>query len=162
MSELILYISVFIGAAIPVLEVWIAVPLGVIAGLPWFPAAVVGFTGNLLSLLPIIYASEIVSMYVRRWKKDTTLDTVVKSDSERQRRKHRILDKFGVPGLALLGPFLIGVHAAAAFAMAMGATKRSVFFWFTLSLIVCSLLFGFLASLGFTELTADKQLPFSD
>lgn len=162
MNELILYISVFIGAAIPILEVWIAVPLGVIAGLPWFPAAIVGFSGNLLSLLPIIYASEKVSMYVRRWQKNTTPDTVAESDSESQKRKHRIIDKFGVPGLALLGPFLIGVHAAAAFAMAMGATKRSVLIWFTLSLIVCSLLFGFLASLGFTELAANKELPFSD
>jgi len=162
MNELILYISVFIGAAIPILEVWIAVPLGIIAGLPWFPAAIVGFSGNLVSLLPIIYAGEKVSLYVRRWRKHTTSGTVAESDSEKQTRKHRILYKFGVPGLALLGPFLIGVHAAAAFAMAMGATKRSVLFWFTLSLVVCSLLFGFLASLGFTELAEDKRLPFSE
>ena len=54
MNDLLLYISVFVGAAIPVLEVWIAVPLGVIAWLPWFPAALAGFFGNLLSLLPII------------------------------------------------------------------------------------------------------------
>ena len=161
MNELMLYVSVFVGAAIPVLEVWIAVPLGVVAGLPWFPAAMVGFIGNLVSLLPNIYASEKVTAFVRRWLKKSETDDIAESVPERKDRKHRILEKFGVPGLAFLGPFLIGVHAAAAFAMAMGATKRSVLFWFTLSLIFCSLLFGFLAGIGITEVSDGKQLPFS-
>lgn len=58
MGELAIYAAVFIGSALPLLEVWIAVPLGVIAGLPWLAAALVGFTGNFITLLPIIYATE--------------------------------------------------------------------------------------------------------
>src|SRR5690625_6707267 len=69
MEELILYAGVFIGAAIPMLEVWVAVPLGVIAGLPWIPAALVGFAGNFVSLLPVIYAGEEVKHWVNRWTK---------------------------------------------------------------------------------------------
>ncbi|MBY6193740.1 small multi-drug export protein [Marinobacter hydrocarbonoclasticus] len=161
MNEFMLYLSVFVGAAIPVLEVWIAVPLGVIAGLPWFPAAIAGFVGNLVSLLPVIYASEKVSAFVHRWLKRSKPTENEEAQPLKTDRKHRILEKFGVPGLAFLGPFLIGVHAAAAFAIGIGAARKNVLGWFTLSLLVCSLLFGFLAGLGITELSEDKQLPFS-
>lgn len=157
MNDLLLYISVFVGAAIPVLEVWIAVPLGVIAGLPWFPAALAGFFGNLLSLLPIIYASEKVKLFMKRWRNKPETEQVAHDITD---RKHVIMEKLGVPGLAFLGPFLIGIHAAGAFAIAMGASRKVVMFWFTLSLLVCSLLFGCLASLGITQIGDEKQLPF--
>jgi len=227
MEELILYAGVFIGAAIPMLEVWVAVPLGVIAGLPWIPAALVGFAGNFVSLLPVIYAGEKVKHWVNRWTKRSDSGKVssssepdgakpdgadpvsVSSSSEpgdpvkaeqvgpvqdgqesgrsepdklepewggpersepdtlkterpesgKKSRSHRIMERFGVPGLALLGPFVIGIHAATAFAMAMGVDKRDVLFWFSLSLLLCSLLFGLLASLGFTQMTDGHQLP---
>jgi len=42
----------------------------------------------------------------------------------------------------------------------MGASRKIVMFWFTLSLLVCSLFFGFLASLGITQIGEEKQLPF--
>lgn len=157
MNDVLLYVSVFIGAAIPVLEVWIAVPLGVIAGLPWFPAALTGFFGNLLSLLPIIYASEKVKLLIQRWRRQPEKE---QSSPDANGRKHLIMEKLGVPGLAFLGPFLIGIHAAGAFAIAMGASRKVVLFWFSLSLLICSLLFGYLASLGITQIGEGKQLPF--
>jgi len=158
MNEVLLYISVFVGAAIPVLEVWIAVPLGVIAGLPWFPTALAGFFGNFLSLLPIIYASEKVALFMKKiWKNNNKN----KTDSDKNDRKHMILEKFGVPGLAFIGPFLIGIHVAAAFAIAMGYRRNTVIFWFTISLIICSLLFGFLSSLGITQIGEERKLPFT-
>ncbi|WP_086479606.1 small multi-drug export protein [Oceanospirillum sanctuarii] len=157
MNDLLLYASVFVGSAIPVLEVWIAVPLGVIAGLPWIPAAIAGFVGNLLSLLPIIYASEKVKLLINRWGNKQKKKQNPEGTSS---RKHLIMEKFGVPGLAFIGPFLIGIHAAGAFAIAMGASKKIVMFWFTLSLLACSLLFGFLASLGLTQTGSGEQLPF--
>lgn len=159
MGELAIYAAVFIGSALPLLEVWIAVPLGVIAGLPWLAAALVGFTGNFITLLPIIYAAEKIKKLASRWMKKPSLETKT-PESYGGHRKYKILNKFGVPGLAFLGPFLIGVHAAASFAMAMGISKKRVVFWFTLSLLFCSCLFGFLASLGYAEVTTGKQLPF--
>lgn len=159
MTDFILYISVFIGAAIPVLEVWIAVPLGVMAGLPWFPAAIAGFLGNFLSLLPIIYASRKIKDWLNKFRKQRRSEALEVED--KPGRKHKIVEKFGVPGLAFLGPFLIGVHAAAAFAITMGASKRNVLFWFGFSLLVCSLLFGFLASVGVTEFAEGRELPFT-
>lgn len=159
MTDFILYISVFIGAAIPVLEVWIAVPLGVMAGLPWFPAAMVGFLGNFLSLLPIIYASRKIKDWLNKLRKNRRSEG--RKTDEKPGRKHKIFERLGVPGLAFLGPFLIGVHAAAAFAITMGASKRNVLFWFVCSLLFCSILFGFLASMGVTEFAEGRELPFS-
>lgn len=158
MSEFMIYLSVFVGAATPVLEVWIAVPLGVLAGLPWLPAALVGFLGNLITLLPVIYAGDKIKKWVSSWKKPS-LRTVNDNSNAKESRKQTILARFGVPGLAFLGPFLIGVHAASAFAIASGANKRSVIIWFSVSILLCSVVFALLADMGLANFEG-RSLPF--
>jgi len=39
-----------------------------------------------------------------------------------------------LPGLALLGPLVIGSHLAAFIGVLFGATKRATLFWMTISL----------------------------
>jgi len=134
--------------------------LGVAAGLPWLPAAIVGFSGNLFSLVPVVYAGEKIKNWIVRWTKKSEHEKLT-SKPVKKDRKSRIFEKLGVPGLAFLGPILIGVHAAAAFAVAAGASKRGILFWFTCSLLLCSLLFGLLANFGLTPSTEEHQLPLS-
>ena len=164
MNEFLLYVAVFIAAATPAFEVWAAVPLGIVAGLPWIPVVLVGFVGNLITLLPVIYAGDKIKAWYRRWRKKPTADEVVDADSPtaKETRKTRILERFGVPGLAILGPFLIGVHVASAFAMASGANRRAVIFWFSISIFVCAFLSGLLAEIGITNFSGDLSLPFQD
>ncbi|AXY43662.1 hypothetical protein GCM10011403_15330 [Pseudohongiella nitratireducens] len=159
MNELMLYLGVFIGAATPVLEVWLAVPLGVLAGLPWLPAALVGFAGNLITLLPVIYAGEKIKSWIKRWRKKAPSEGVDDVADEKS-RKRVIFERFGVPGLAFLGPFLIGVHAASAFAIASGANRRNVVIWFSASILICSLVFAILANLGLASFVEGRALPF--
>ncbi|MBS3669994.1 small multi-drug export protein [Vreelandella boliviensis] len=159
MSEFMIYLSVFVGAATPALEVWIAVPLGVLAGLPWLPAALVGFLGNFITLLPVIYAGDKIKKWINSWKKPS-LRTVNDNSNAKASRKQTILARFGVPGLAFLGPFLIGVHAASAFAIASGANRRSVIIWFSVSIFLCSIAFALLADLGLANFDG-RSLPFN-
>lgn len=159
MNELMLYLGVFIGAATPVLEVWLAVPLGVLAGLPWLPAALVGFAGNFITLLPVIYAGEKIKSLIKRRRKQAPLEGVDDA-AEKKSRKRVIFERFGLPGLAFLGPFLIGVHAASAFAIASGANRRDVVIWFATSILIYSLAFAILADLGLASFVEGRSLPF--
>lgn len=164
MNEFLLYVAVFIGAATPAIEVWAAVPLSVLAGLPWLPTVLVGFTGNFVTLLPVIYAGEKIKVWVKHWRKKPLPEAADDSDSPnvKESRKQKIFNRYGVPGLAILGPFLIGVHVASAFAMASGANRRAVIFWFSISIFVCAFLSGLLAEIGITNFSGDLSLPFQD
>ena len=53
-----LYMAVFVASATPVLEVWIAVPAGIAAGLPAVPAALVGIAGNFLTVAAVVLAGD--------------------------------------------------------------------------------------------------------
>lgn len=161
MNEILLYAAVLIGAATPAIEVWIAVPLGVLAGLPWLPTVLVGFVGNFITLLPVIYAGEKIKAWVNRWQKQPLQDETG-NPNKKENRQQKIFDRFGVPGLAFLGPFVIGVHIASAFAMASGANRRAVIFWFSVSIFVCAFISGLLADMGITSFTGNASLPFQD
>ena len=145
-----------------------AVPGGVLAGLPLLPATFVGFLGNVVTLLPVIFAGDwIRDWYERRRKRrddeehDSQLDDHA-SESRRKQRSRRILQRYGVPGLALLGPFVTGVHAAAALAMASGASRHSILGWFSLSIAVSALFFGLLTDLGLATFAGEPSLPLAD
>src|SRR5690625_2744135 len=134
MNELLLYAAVFIGAAIPAFEVWAAVPLGVIAGLPWLPVVGVGCIGNLITILPVVYAGDKMKAWMSRLRKKPSADEVNETDDRespnaRKSRRRRIFERFGVPGLATLGPFRIGVHSGAGLGRAPGGSRQKVIIW---------------------------------
>src|SRR5690625_4344302 len=165
MNELLLYAAVFIGAAIPAFEVWAAVPLGVIAGLPWIPEVWIGFIVNLITSLPVVYDGDKMKAWSSSLRKKPSADEVNETDDRespnaRKSRKRRIFERFGVPGLAFLGPFLIGVHIASAFAIASGASRQTVIIWFSISIFVCAFLSGLLAEMGVANFAGDATLPF--
>src|SRR5690625_7836758 len=103
MNELLSYAAVFIGAAIPAFEVWAAVPLGVIAGLPWLPVVGVGFIGNLITILPVVYAGDKMKAGRSRVRKKPSAEEVNESDARespraRKARKRRIYHRAGAAG----------------------------------------------------------------
>lgn len=162
MNELLLYLGVFLGAATPFLEAWVAVSAGVAAGLPPLLTALIGFLGNALTLLPVIYAGGKLRAWFDRRRKQPQEELDGEPVTAKHRRKQKIMERFGVPGLALLGPFVIGVHAAAAFAITSGAGKQKVLVWFMASLAIGSLAFAYLAHFGVVNLVGEDALPFSD
>jgi Ca2+/H+ antiporter, TMEM165/GDT1 family len=161
MSRFLLYLSVFLGAATPIVEVWIAVPAGILLGLPIFPAMVVGFLGNAASLVPLILAGD----RLRAWWNARRRARGGEPVSPRSRagksssRARRLFDRYGIPGLAFLGPFVVGVHVAAVAAIGAGADRRRVLVWFLFALATSAVFFGTLAVLGLATFVDPQQLP---
>lgn len=148
------YALIFLGAAIPWLEVALVVPFGIVIGLSPFWVMVTAIVGNLSTVLALIFAFEKIKVwYDNRRKKQT-------HPSKRRNRAIKSWEKYGLPGLALLGPILIGTHIAAFLGLLFGARKKPMIGWMVLSIILWVFIFGIVTSLGFDLFTKNlSSLP---
>lgn len=138
------YWLVFLGAAIPALELALVVPLGIIRGLSPIWVMILAFIGNMTTVLIVIYAFKRVQLWMEKRREKNG-----KAASKRTERGKRIWNKYGMPGLALCGPILIGTHIAAFIGLLFGATKMNAVVWMTISIALWTLVFGLVTAAGF-------------
>lgn len=134
------YTLVFLAAATPWLEIMIVIPVAVGAGLSPVPVTIVSFIGN---ALPVFW---IIALF-RRWER--------RRGPVRRRwgpRAQRVWDRYGLPGIALAGPALTGIHLAAVMALVLRADRRLTALWMTLSLALWSLVTVLATVAGFEGL----------
>lgn len=141
---MIQYLLVFLGAAIPGIEIILAIPLGIVTGLSPIWVIILGFLANLLTVLVVIVGYQKVKDWMDKRKQGEE-----KEESKRTARGKKIWDKYGMPGVALLGPIFIGAHIAAFLGLFLGAKKSNVTLWMTISLALWSLVFGIATAAGF-------------
>lgn len=138
------YALVFLGAALPWLEIALVIPLGIISGLSPIGVMVCAFVGNLSTVLALIVGFDKVKVWYARRQKQKG-----KEPSKRSERAKKIWNKYGLPGIAFLGPILLGIHIAVFIGMSLGASKKWTTVWMTASLAVWTLIFGIATALGF-------------
>lgn len=157
MNETVAYLVVLVAAATPWLEVLIVVPAGIVAGLSPVATAVVGAVGNVATLVPLVLGGD----RVRRWwrhRRDGE-DSGPSRSIRRGARARRLFDRYGLPGLAALGPLLTGIHLAAIVALAAGADRRRSLAWLAGGVIVWSALAAAATVLGVEALVDPGSLP---
>lgn len=145
------YLLVFLGGAIPWLEIALVVPLGIISGLSPVGVMIAAFSGNLLTVLFVIFGFEKVKEWMAKRKKN-------KEDgpSKKEERGKRLWNKYGMPGIALLGPFLIGSHLSAFIGLVFGAKKRTATLWMVISIALWTIILGVLTAMGFDFFVNDN------
>lgn len=144
------YFLVFLGAAIPWLEIALVIPLGIVWGLSPFWVMVLAFVGNMVTVLALIVGFDRFKDWYNKRQ-----EAKGKPQNKKSERAKRIWNKYGLPGLALLGPILIGTHIAAFIGMTLGATKKNTTIWLAISIGVWTLAFGILTALGFDFFTRE-------
>lgn len=137
------YALVFLAAAAPGFEVLVAVPLGIIRGMPPAVSAAVGFAGNAATVLLVVA----VFARLQMWRDKKRLENGGTA-AKRTARAESIWKRYGIVGLALLGPVLIGSHLAAFLALTLGASKQQTSSWLLISLAAWSIVFALLTVLG--------------
>lgn len=138
------YFLIFLGAAIPWLEIALVIPIGIVSGLSPIWVMILAFVGNMLTVgLLIIGFDKFKIWWIKRQ------EAKGKTKSKRSDRAKKIWSRYGLPGLALLGPILIGTHIAAFIGMTLGASKKWTTLWMTVSIALWTLVFGILTALGF-------------
>jgi Ca2+/H+ antiporter, TMEM165/GDT1 family len=137
------YVLVFILAAAPFFEAYGVIPIAIISGLSIVPVMIIGLVGNLLTVLLLI-------MFINQFKAWRSKRRKYKEPKESKRsvRAQNLWKKYGLPGLAMLGPLVAGSHLTALASMTFGGAKKKTFIWMTISITTWSIAFTVLLYFG--------------
>lgn len=134
--------GIILVSAIPFVESYFGSVIGVAIGLHPVVAIVMAIIGNVASMLAFVYGAGAI-----RDKATKNRDKDAEPSHKRQRLKH-MFDKFGVPGVSLLGQTLLPSQITSMAMVGFGANRNAVAFWQIISIILWGVLFGVLATLG--------------
>jgi len=137
------YVLVFILAALPFFEGFVVIPIATLAGLEVVPVFLLGFFGNILTVFLLI---KFVDQF-QNWRRKRKNSDEMK-ETKRTKRAFKLWKRYGLPGLALFGPLLVGSHLTALASMSFGGAKKSTFFWVSASIIIWSIVFTILLYFG--------------
>ncbi|MDZ7678281.1 MAG: small multi-drug export protein [Acidimicrobiales bacterium] len=136
------YVLVFLTAAVPMLEVMIVIPASVAAGMHPVPVGLLAFAGNATTLvLAVVAGDEVIGRMRREPRGDAP-------PSRRRERVRRIAYRWGLPGVALLGPLTVGSHTAALAAVALRMPRGLVLAWSLAGVAAWSIVFAVLSAFG--------------
>lgn len=158
MTPLVGYLIVVVAAATPWLEVLLVVPAAIVAGLSPVPVVLLAAVGNALTIVPVVYAGDAIRTRLARRRRRGAPPTDEPPRGARGRGR-RLFDRYGLPGLALLGPLVTGIHLAAAVAVAAGAARRPTLLWLSLGVAVWSAAMGLATVLGVDAFVDPEVLP---
>ena len=144
--EIIQPLIVALAGAIPFIEGEGAAVIGIIGGIHPVVAAIAGIVGNFLCVLVLVLASSGArSAIVGRSRNrrlvaaggDPTAEVPTSSEPRSPRREKftRALDRYGVPGVSLLGPLLLPTQFTATMLAATGVRKGRILFWQGLAIV---------------------------
>ena len=105
---------------------WWAIPTGIVMGLPPLLSGAAATLGNLGVVLFFVVLNE----QFRRWFVHYRLVT------KQGARLKRVWSSYGLPGVALLSPLLMGAPLGTALALLFGAPPRSLLCWMALSVVL--------------------------
>nr|WP_044641612.1 small multi-drug export protein [Risungbinella massiliensis] len=133
------YVLLFFISLVPVIDISVVVPLGVILGLSPIWVMIIGFLGNLAFVLILAFFFQ----QIRGWRDKRRAAKGITTPSKKETRARNLWEKYGVPGLAIISPFLVGTDVAAFLAFSLGSSRKSVIGWMIVSLAFWSAILGF-------------------
>ena len=125
-------LGIFIAGAIPWFEAIAVVPSGIIFGLDPVATVIAAVVGNALTIFAFAYAgSGIRTWLIRRRKAKGKV-----GESPKFAKAVAAFDKYGVYGMAALGPVIIGTQFAAAASVAAGVKPFRAAMLVTISMAI--------------------------
>lgn len=135
-------LTMFLGGAFPWLEAVVVIPGGIIAGLPAVPVVLAATAGNLLTVALAAWFGEQIRGWFATWRdsreaRKHDAETLARREAKRarrQRRVERVMNRGGMPALAVVGP-VIGTQFIAVAVVAMGISAARSFLWISLGTV---------------------------
>ena len=164
--EILQPLIVALAGAVPFIEGEGAASIGILGGVHPVVAVVAAALGNFLCVaVLVLMSSGARSAIVKRRTKtrevvlagdggvsndpvDALEDKWAESDgkSARKAKFQRALDRYGVPGVSLLGPLLLPTQFTATMLAAGGVSKARVLIWQTIAILAWTTAFGVVIS----------------
>lgn len=157
-------VGAFIGGAFPWLEAIVVIPAGILGGASPVLVVVFALVGNLLTVAVSAYFGAQIRTWwrLRRETKALASDhsglteeqlrdkarVVLEEKDLQPTRVRRIMGRWGLPGLAILGPVGLGTQLSAITAVAMGIRARNAFIWVGIGTTLWAITAGILTVYG--------------
>ncbi|WEK62147.1 MAG: small multidrug efflux protein [Candidatus Microbacterium colombiense] len=146
--DLVQPLIVALAGAIPFIEGEGAAGIGIIGGIHPVIAAVAAIIGNFVCVAILVLASSGARQAIVNRSRATqsvtaggaasTVDDIVPDTghgSARKEKFQRAFERYGVPGVSLLGPLLLPTHFTATMLAAAGIGKARILFWQAVAII---------------------------
>jgi hypothetical protein len=131
------YLSVFL---IGVLELWGAVPAGLAFKIPPVATALLSATGAATGAYIVLIAGEPLRRWLLQFRKVRAEDS--------NTRYGWVFRRYGIPGLCIIAPLILGAPIGVAVALALNGKPRVIVPWITISCYVWATVFTALGSAG--------------
>ena len=132
LPDAVQWLGIILISAIPFLESYGGGFIAVIVGMPIWAAIASAVIGNTVAVALLVYPAHWIRAQILKRRKP-------KEMSERQAKRRekglRIFNKFGVPGVSLLGPLALPSQFTAPMMVSFGAKKNLVMIWMFVSII---------------------------
>ncbi|MCM3538341.1 small multi-drug export protein [Priestia endophytica] len=123
------FMMIFVIGFIPFLEAHVAVPLGVLLKLPFILTTFLGIGGNIISVLLLVLIVTLIKDKLNQHDRYPSIN-------RRFAKARHYFDKYGVPGLALLGPIVGTNHISTLVSVAAGVRKENIVLWQVISISI--------------------------
>ena len=141
------YFGIFLAGAIPWFEAIGVVPVGILFGLDPVLTVFAASVGNIITIALFAYAGDRIRSWViqRRRKKG------IEPKAGRYEKAQKAFDKYGIFGMAALGPIIIGTQFAAAASVAAGVKPLKVTLYISVAMVLWAILIAWgMVALGIT------------
>lgn len=145
------WFGVMFVSAIPFVESYFGSVVGVLAGLDPVVAIVAAIVGNVVSMVVVVLGAHGVRSRVgaaRAARAGAGSDADAAEESPRRRRLRTQFDRYGVPGVSLLGQTILPSQITSAAMVGFGASRNAVILWQVVSIVLWGVAFGVLATVG--------------
>src|SRR5699024_7649323 len=132
--------GILLVSAIPFVESYFGSVIGAALGMHPVIAILMAVIGHVISMLAFLSGAGAI--------RDKAPQNEEDEEEPRRQRLNRMCDKFGVPGVSLLGQTLLPSQITSSAMVGFGANRNVVAFWQVISIILWGVLFGVLATLG--------------
>ena len=127
--------GIFLAGAIPWMEAIAVVPSGIILGLNPYATVIAAVVGNAITIFLFAYAGSSIRAKISRRR----IAKGKSSESPKFEKAVKAFDRYGIYGMAALGPVIIGTQFAAAASVAAGVKPLRVSLLVTASMILWSI-----------------------
>jgi uncharacterized membrane protein len=134
------FLGVAVAALVPYVEGEGGAIIGAVAGVsPWIAVPVAIASNLAIVTVIVVFFDRIRTAVINR---RVAAGKPPKPASEKQRKVRRALERYGVPGVSLLGPFLLPTHFTAAALTSFGVAKGRVIAWQAVAIVLYATVFG--------------------
>lgn len=137
--------GVMLAAAIPFIESYFGTLIGAIAGVPVPIAVLAAVVGNVISMLVFVFLADAGRRKVLARR---GADAETDAPSPRRQKVKRMFDRFGVPGVSLLGQTVLPSQITSGMMVSFGANRNAVIFWQVISIIIWAIVFALIGQAG--------------